>query len=211
MVLAQPCGSWLAPGAAAGGRCSSRSSSCAAALRTGQRSWRAAMGKSTCFRAARQLAYGRSSGGLDGSGACADAPGTGPRCAGHGPTFALSGHGRRVAAGDQDTFCRVKNQQQTNQLRRRVWPLRPLRGPRQCQSAHTILGHSPTIRTSRSSTRLSMCSQPVSLNVPVVSCCARAAPQTVPVGYWRNFLLPNGMAKIASEGILKYVPRRGVG
>lgn len=25
----------------------------------------------------------------------------------------------------------------------------------------------------------------------------------VPVGYWRNFLLPNGMAKIASEGILE--------
>lgn len=29
------------------------------------------------------------------------------------------------------------------------------------------------------------------------------ALQTVPVGYWRNFLLPNGMAKIASEGILE--------
>ncbi|KAG2430512.1 hypothetical protein HXX76_010035 [Chlamydomonas incerta] len=29
--------------------------------------------------------------------------------------------------------------------------------------------------------------------------------KTVPVGYWRNFLLPNGMAKIASEGILNQI------
>lgn len=27
--------------------------------------------------------------------------------------------------------------------------------------------------------------------------------KSVPVGYWRNFLLPNGLAKIASEGILE--------
>lgn len=27
--------------------------------------------------------------------------------------------------------------------------------------------------------------------------------KTVPVGYWRNYLLPNGIAKIASESILE--------
>ncbi|GFR40049.1 hypothetical protein Agub_g587 [Astrephomene gubernaculifera] len=32
--------------------------------------------------------------------------------------------------------------------------------------------------------------------------------KSVPVGYWRNFLLPNGMAKIASEAILDKIRRK---
>ncbi|KXZ43264.1 hypothetical protein GPECTOR_96g730 [Gonium pectorale] len=32
--------------------------------------------------------------------------------------------------------------------------------------------------------------------------------RSVPVGYWRNFLLPNGMAKIASEAILNQIRRK---
>ncbi|KAG2500924.1 hypothetical protein HYH03_000751 [Edaphochlamys debaryana] len=32
--------------------------------------------------------------------------------------------------------------------------------------------------------------------------------KSVPVGYWRNFLLPNGMAKIANESILNEIRRK---
>ncbi|GLI59188.1 hypothetical protein VaNZ11_001021 [Volvox africanus] len=32
--------------------------------------------------------------------------------------------------------------------------------------------------------------------------------RSVPVGYWRNFLLPNGMAKIASDAILAQIRRK---